>query len=756
MTGAAAATPRPGGRVVGRTERRPRRAPARRRTSSAPTGSGSAVAERRARRRGRGGTRARCSTATSRGWPADGYEWAYGDGAARASSRPTTARTACSSRPRPTGCGRLRGSAPTRAFDAPGRGWPRRGRREPRGARAGSAGPRLGRCARLRPRSRGDPDGRWWATPATSRTRSPPTGSPTRCATPSCWPTQVLAARGGDVAEDGGAGALPGDPGPALAPAVRGDGARGRLRLGRRRHPDAAPPGQLGDERRGRAPGRCGRRRALTRPRRTRRPGNGVEPRSAGRSVASLALGGCDARRRQAARRLRGRRRRPPRRRGRLDPTQRRALVKLLALRPGRRLPREQVIDLLWPDLLLEQAAPRLHKAAHYARTALGVPGPPWCSPATRSRCCPTRRSWSTSSASTGPRATRRRSRRRSTSTAATCCPTTSTSRGPTPSGSGCGCCYLEPAAGGRSLAGPGRRRAARRGGPPAAGPAVRRRRRPRAGAAPPRLDGAAVARAARRRAWPGGACAAGARAGDAPDRVGPARPQRRERDAACRDRPPAPSGATGDVASVLALLDQHALVTLLGIGGVGKTRLAAEVAHRYVEATSRRACYVDLTKVDDPGSRRRAGRARARDPGGGQPERRADARGGPAAPGAAAGARQLRARRGRRRPGGRDGPVVRRPPGAGHQPGAAARRRRARPRGAPAAGRARARGLRPARRGRPLRAGRHRASTRTSSWRTHRADVTAICRRWTGCRWRSRSPGATSARSPRRCCASD
>ena len=50
------------------------------------------------------------------------------------------------------------------------------------------------------------------------------------------------------------------------------------------------------------------------------------------------------------------------------------ALVKLLALRSGRRIPREQVVDLLWPDLLLDEAAPRLHKAAHYARSALGVP----------------------------------------------------------------------------------------------------------------------------------------------------------------------------------------------------------------------------------------------------------------------------------------------------------------------------------------------------------------------------------------------
>ncbi len=48
------------------------------------------------------------------------------------------------------------------------------------------------------------------------------------------------------------------------------------------------------------------------------------------------------------------------------------ALVKLLALARGHRLRREQVIDSLWPDLLIEEAAPRLHKAAHYARTALG------------------------------------------------------------------------------------------------------------------------------------------------------------------------------------------------------------------------------------------------------------------------------------------------------------------------------------------------------------------------------------------------
>jgi DNA-binding SARP family transcriptional activator/pimeloyl-ACP methyl ester carboxylesterase len=53
---------------------------------------------------------------------------------------------------------------------------------------------------------------------------------------------------------------------------------------------------------------------------------------------------------------------------------QRRAaeLVKLLALAPGHRLHREQVIDALWRDLPIEAGAANLHKAAHYARRALG------------------------------------------------------------------------------------------------------------------------------------------------------------------------------------------------------------------------------------------------------------------------------------------------------------------------------------------------------------------------------------------------
>ena len=46
-------------------------------------------------------------------------------------------------------------------------------------------------------------------------------------------------------------------------------------------------------------------------------------------------------------------------------------LVQLLALSRDLRMHREQVVDSLWPGLSWEAAAPRLHKAAHYARRAL-------------------------------------------------------------------------------------------------------------------------------------------------------------------------------------------------------------------------------------------------------------------------------------------------------------------------------------------------------------------------------------------------
>ncbi len=47
-------------------------------------------------------------------------------------------------------------------------------------------------------------------------------------------------------------------------------------------------------------------------------------------------------------------------------------LVALLALTPGRRLMREQVIELLWPHLGPEPGAANLRKAAHHARKVLG------------------------------------------------------------------------------------------------------------------------------------------------------------------------------------------------------------------------------------------------------------------------------------------------------------------------------------------------------------------------------------------------
>jgi DNA-binding SARP family transcriptional activator len=47
-------------------------------------------------------------------------------------------------------------------------------------------------------------------------------------------------------------------------------------------------------------------------------------------------------------------------------------LVKLLALSPGHRLHREQVMEALWPDLDPTAASANLRKALHYARRALG------------------------------------------------------------------------------------------------------------------------------------------------------------------------------------------------------------------------------------------------------------------------------------------------------------------------------------------------------------------------------------------------
>ena len=50
-------------------------------------------------------------------------------------------------------------------------------------------------------------------------------------------------------------------------------------------------------------------------------------------------------------------------------------LVKLLALAAGHRMPRDQVLEMLWPQLGTDAAASNLHKAASYARSALGDRG---------------------------------------------------------------------------------------------------------------------------------------------------------------------------------------------------------------------------------------------------------------------------------------------------------------------------------------------------------------------------------------------
>ena len=274
------------------------------------------------------------------------------------------------------------------------------------------------------------------------------------------------------------------------------------------------------------------------------------------------------------------------------------ALVKVLALRPGRRLPREQLIDLLWPDLLLDQAAPRLHKAAHQARTALGVPGgvvlagdtvtllpdaqvvvdaerfdAAASDPALAEEAIGLYRGDLLPDDLYEPWADAERQRLRT--------------------------CYL------------GLLRATGRWHDLVTAEPLDEEAHLRLvqqyvddgdrGQALRHLDSMA-------RLWrehlgvePGAEARTLRAHVEAMSPVAGARlvPNRR---ATAVPRPPTRTvGRDRDVSRVLELLDGHSLVTLLGIGGVGKTRLAAEVAHRFVETTSQRACYVDLTKVSDP-----------------------------------------------------------------------------------------------------------------------------------------------------------
>ena len=182
----------------------------------------------------------------------------------------------------------------------------------------------------------------------------------------------VLEVLAGAVPEAIALRGVPGDPGPALPAAVRGHRAGRGLRLGLRPRVQAllrAVSSAMSDE--------VEPLQAL--PTVARRPGVALSSRLTRGSHG----GSVDAVRRGRARRERRTAdcsgastvtvdgvpwRRPTRGRDGRRPS----LVKVLALAPGRRLHREQVIDALWPDLPADAAVPRLHKAAHYARRALG------------------------------------------------------------------------------------------------------------------------------------------------------------------------------------------------------------------------------------------------------------------------------------------------------------------------------------------------------------------------------------------------
>ena len=59
--------------------------------------------------------------------------------------------------------------------------------------------------------------------------------------------------------------------------------------------------------------------------------------------------------------------------------------------------------------------------------------------------------------------------------------------------------------------------------------------------------------------------------------------------------------GRDAEVSAVAAAVSQHRLVTLLGIGGTGKTRLGLAVAHELVEDYRDGVWFVDLVPVDGP-----------------------------------------------------------------------------------------------------------------------------------------------------------
>ncbi|MGC4109889.1 MAG: LuxR C-terminal-related transcriptional regulator [Nocardioides sp.] len=60
--------------------------------------------------------------------------------------------------------------------------------------------------------------------------------------------------------------------------------------------------------------------------------------------------------------------------------------------------------------------------------------------------------------------------------------------------------------------------------------------------------------------------------------------------------------GRDEDVATTIRLLERHRLVTVTGPGGVGKTRVAAEVTERLAESSTGPVWVVELAAIEDPG----------------------------------------------------------------------------------------------------------------------------------------------------------
>lgn len=81
---------------------------------------------------------------------------------------------------------------------------------------------------------------------------------------------------------------------------------------------------------------------------------------------------------------------------------------------------------------------------------------------------------------------------------------------------------------------------------------------------------------------------------------LGPSRPTRPSTHASLPIRGSDLVGRDDDLEAVLGLLADSSLVTLTGVGGCGKTRLALEVAHRAAPHHPEGVFFVDLTRIND------------------------------------------------------------------------------------------------------------------------------------------------------------